>query len=178
MKRKVPPADRYRKELLEAVGTAGLDFSGYCRLAAQAMLQRAMEIEVQEFVGRASYWRRGGNQSTYRNVYKPHCMATGAGAVELRAPQTRDGIEPLQTAVLDAYRRRSETLDAMIPTLFVKGLSVRDISDTFKQVFEDEGVSPATASRVSQQIYQTSRPGGSVAWPVWTCSTCSWTACN
>jgi len=40
----------------------------------------------------------------------------------------------------------------MIPALFVKGLSVGDVSDTFKQIFEDEGISPATASRVSQQM--------------------------
>ena len=154
MNRKVSPADRYRKELLEAVGCASLDFSGYCRLAAQTMLQSAMEIEVEEFVGRAIYQRRADGQSTYRNGYKRRRVATGEGAVELFIPQTRDGIGPFQTAILDAYRRRSETLDAMIPTLFVKGLSVRDISDTFKQVFEDEGVSPATASRVAQQIYE------------------------
>lgn len=154
MKRKVSPADQYRNELLAAVGAASLDFSGYCRLAAQAMLQGAMEIEVEEFVGRASYQRRGDDQSTYRNGYKRRRVATGEGAVELLVPQTREGLEPFQTAILDAYRRRSATLEAMIPTLFVKGLSVRDISDTFKQVFEDEGVSPATASRVSQQIYE------------------------
>ena len=151
MKRKLSPADRYRKELLEAVGAANLDFSGYCHLAAQAMLQSAMEIEVEEFVGRASYQRRADEQSSYRNGYKRHRVATGEGAVELFAPQTREGPEPFQTAILDAYRRRSETLEAFglpprspsLPTLFVKGLSVRDISDTFKQVFEDEGVSPA-----------------------------------
>lgn len=154
MKRKVSPAERYRKALFEAVGAASLDFSGYCRLAAQAMLQGAMEVEVEEFIGRVSYERRSGDQSTYRNGYKRRRVATGEGAVELRVPQTREGIEPFQTAILDAYRRRSETLDAMIPTLFVKGLSVRDVSDTFKQVFEDEGVSAATASRVSQQIYE------------------------
>lgn len=31
---------------------------------------------------------------------------------------------------------------------------MRDVSDTFKQVFEDEGGSPTTASGVSQQIYE------------------------
>jgi len=154
MMRKVSPADRYRKELHEAVGAASLDFSGYCRLAAQAMLQSAMEIEVEEFVGRRPYERRGDEQATYRNGYKRRRVATGEGAVELHVPQTRDGVEPFQTVILDTYQRRSETLDAMIPRLFIKGLSVRDVSDTFKQVFEDEGVSPATASRVAQQIYE------------------------
>ena len=51
MKRKVSPADRYRNALTEAVGAASLNFSGYCRLAAQAMLQQAMEAEVEQFVG-------------------------------------------------------------------------------------------------------------------------------
>lgn len=153
MKRKVSPADWYRKALTDAVGAASLDFSGYCRLAAQAMLQHAMEAEVEEFVGRGKYQRRSDGDSTYRNGYKKRRVATGEGGVELHVPQTRDGVEPFQTAILDAYRRRSETLDAMMPTLFVKGLSVRDISDTYKQVFEDEGVSPATASRVARQIH-------------------------
>ncbi|RJP31907.1 MAG: hypothetical protein C4547_14680 [Phycisphaerales bacterium] len=99
MMRKVSPADRYRKELHEAVGAASLDFSGYCRLAAQAMLQSAMEIEVEEFVGRRPYERRGDEQATYRNGYKRRRVATGEGAVELHVPQTRDGVEPFQTVM-------------------------------------------------------------------------------
>jgi len=152
MPRKVTPADRCRQALMEAVGEASLGFSGYCRLAAQAMLQTAMEIEAAEFLGRASYARRGEGQSAYRNGYKPRHVTTGEGAIELLVPQTRDGLEPFQTAILGAYQRRSETLEALIPQLYVKGLSVRDISDTFKQVLEDEGVSPATASRIGQKI--------------------------
>lgn len=105
-------------------------------------------------MGRSAYERRGAGQSIYRNGYKHRRVATGEGSVELHVPQTRDGAEPFQTVILDAWRRRSETLDAMIPALFVKGLSVRDVSDTFKHVFEDEGISSATASRVSQQIYE------------------------
>lgn len=152
MGRKVSPADRLRKALMEAVGEASLDFSGYCRLAAQAMLQTAMEIEATEFIGRSSYERRAAEQSTYRNGFKRRKVTTGEGAVELHVPQTREGVEPFQTAILGAFQRRSEVLEAMIPQLYVKGLSVRDISDTFREVLEDEGVSPATASRVAQTI--------------------------
>jgi transposase-like protein len=153
MKRKITPAERFRKQLLEAVGEAGLNFSGYCRLAAQAMLQTAMEVEAGDFIGRAGYQRRTEDQSAYRNGYKTRQVATGEGPVELHVPQTRAGAEPFQTAILEAYRRRSETLEALIPALYVKGLSVRDVSDTFAQVFADEGVSPATASRIGQTIH-------------------------
>lgn len=152
MKRKVTPADRSRKALMEAVGEASLDFSGYCRLAAQAMLQTAMELEAAEFLGRGVYERRGEEESAYRNGFKRRRVSTGEGAVELLVPQTRNGSEPFQTAILGAFQRRSETLEALIPQLYIKGLSVRDVSDTFREVLEDEGISPATASRVAQTI--------------------------
>lgn len=154
MRRKVTPAEQFRQGLMDSVAGAGESFSGYCRLAAQAMLQTAMEHEAAEFIGRSSYQRRSAEQAAYRNGYKKRRVATGEGAIELHVPQTRDGAEPFQTRILEAYRRRSETLEALIPQLYVKGLSVRDVSDTFAAVFEDVGVSPATASRIGQTIQE------------------------
>ena len=154
MSRKLTPSVRFHQELDAALSGGGATFSAYCRLAAQAMLQTAMEAEAAEFIGRSGYERRGEGQSVYRNGYKPRKVATGEGPIELHVPQTRNGVEPFSTRILDAYRRRSETLEALIPALYVKGLSVRDVSDTFAQVFEDEGVSPATASRIGQAIYE------------------------
>jgi putative transposase len=154
MRRKTTPADRFRQQLDEAVVAGGESFSGYVRLAAQAMLQTALEVEAAAFIGRASYERREADQATYRNGYKRRRVATGEGPVELHLPQTRNGAEPFQTAILGAFQRRSEMLEALVPALYVKGLSVRDVSDTFAQVFEDEGLSPATASRIGQTIYE------------------------
>lgn len=154
MHRKITPAERFRHGLMDAIAGAGESFSGYCRLAAQAMLQTAMEHEAAEFLGRTSYQRRSDDQAGYRNGYKKRSVATGEGALELHLPQTRDGAEPFQTCILEAYRRRSETLEALIPQLYIKGLSVRDVSATFKAVFEDAGVSPATASRIGQTIQE------------------------
>lgn len=154
MKRKVTPAERFRQSLMDALAGSGESFSGYCRLAAQAMLQAAMEQEAAEFLGRTAYARRDEGQAAYRNGYKRRQVATGEGPIELHVPQTRDGAEPFRTCILDAYRRRSETLEALIPQLYVKGLSVRDVSDTFAAVFEASGVSAATASRIGQTIQQ------------------------
>lgn len=152
--RKTTPAERFRQELMGAVAGAQESFSGYCRLAAQAMLQAAMEIEAGEFIGRQAYQRREEDQAVHRNGYKRRRVATGEGAIELHVPQTRDGVEPFQTRILEAYRRRSETLEALIPQLYVKGLSVRDVSDAMTAVFEDAGVSAATASRIGQTIQE------------------------
>lgn len=154
MRRKITPAERFRQELMGAVSGAKESFSGYCRLAAQAMLQSAMEVEATEFIGRTTYQRREEDQAIYRNGYKRRKVATGEGAIELHVPQTRDGVEPFQTRILEAYQRRSETLEALIPQLYIKGLSVRDVSEAMTSVFQDAGVSPATASRIGQTIQE------------------------
>ena len=154
MQRKITPAERFRQQVLGAVAGSQESFSGYCRLAAQAMLQTALEIEATDFIGRSSYQRRQDDQGIYRNGYKRRRVATGEGSIALHVPQTRDGLEPFQTRILEAYRRRSETLEALIPQLYVKGLSVRDVSDAMTAVFQDAGVSPATASRIGQTIQE------------------------
>ena len=154
MRRKITPSERFRQELMGAVSGAKESFSSYCRLAAQAMLQSAMEVEATEFIGRTTYQRREEDQAIYRNGYKRRKVATGEGAIELHVPQTREGVEPFQTRIIEAYRRRSETLEALIPQLYVKGLSVRDVSDAMTEVFQDAGISPATASRIGQTIQE------------------------
>jgi transposase-like protein len=181
--RKVTPAERFRQQLLGAVAGAQESFSGYCRLAAQAMLQTAMEIEATDFIGRSSYQRRQDDQGIYRNGYKRrrHALslegvATGEGSIALHVPQTRDGLEPFQTRILEAYRRRSETLDALIPQLYVKGLSVRDVSDALTAVFQDAGVSPATASRIgiATRSSRCSSPTGFSGTAARFCCTSAW----
>ena len=117
MQRKITPAERFRQELMGAVAGSQESFSGYCRLAAQAMLQTAMEVEATDFIGRSSYQRRQDDQGIYRNGYQRRRVATGEGSIALHVPQTRDGVEPFQTRILEAYRRRSETLEALIPRL-------------------------------------------------------------
>ena len=104
MRRKITPGERFRQELMGAVSGSQESFSGYCRLAAQAMLQTAMEAEATAFIGRTSYQRRDEDQALYRNGYKPRKVATGEGAIALLVPQTRDGVEPFATKILEAYR--------------------------------------------------------------------------
>lgn len=72
MSRKATPSVRFRQQLSDAVAPGGESFSGYVRLAAQAMLQTAMEVESAEFIGRTGYEKSGsfwlpasGNRSRY-----------------------------------------------------------------------------------------------------------------
>jgi hypothetical protein len=66
MQRKITPAERFHQQPLGAMAGSQESFSGYRRLAAQAMLQTAMEIEATDFIGRSSYQRRQDDQGIFR----------------------------------------------------------------------------------------------------------------
>ncbi len=123
------------------------------RLAAQLMLQKAVELEVTEFLGRGHYERspepvgRG-----YRNGYEDKQVQTGEGPLHLKMPQMRDTVEAFNSEWLKSLVRRSDKLAALIPQLYVKGLSTRDIEAALSDTLEVEGVSKSTVSTLCGQL--------------------------
>ena len=85
MSRKVSPAERFRKALMEAVGQASLDFSGYCRLAPRRPVLAAphgpADIQQCFMSGRPRAWRDDMGR---------HC-------VKLCFPKTYGAAPPRQT---------------------------------------------------------------------------------
>jgi putative transposase len=68
------------------------------RLGAQLMLQKAVELEVTEFLGRDHYQRRGeGLLQGYRNGYEHKQVQTGEGPLHLKMPQVRNMIEAFES---------------------------------------------------------------------------------
>jgi putative transposase len=67
-------------------------------------------------------------------------------------PQVRDTIEAFDSVWLRALVRRSDKLAALIPQLYVKGLSTRDIEAALSDTLEVEGVSKSTVSTLCGQL--------------------------
>jgi transposase-like protein len=110
------------------------------QLGAQLMLQKAVELEVIEFLGREHYCRSGDEPLRgYRNGYEDKQVQTGEGPLHLKMPQVRYTIEAFDSAWLRALVRRSDKLTALIPQPYVKGLSTRDIEAALTDTLEVEG---------------------------------------
>ena len=75
------------------LGTAP-DRSNLVLLAAQLIVEEALEAEVRDEVGRERYERADGKASGYRNGYRTGRMKTAEGVVEFAAPRVRDTAEP------------------------------------------------------------------------------------
>jgi transposase-like protein len=142
LSRRSPDTDAAAHPLSEAV-----------RLGAQLMLQRALEQELTEFLGRDHYQRTPERALRgYRSGYEPKRVQTAEGTLALQVPQVRDTVEAFDSVWLRAVARRSEKLTALIPQLYVKGLSTRDVEAALQEALEVDGVSRSSVSAVCARL--------------------------
>jgi transposase-like protein len=102
----------------------------HARERIQCWLQDLLEEEVGEFLGRGKSARRAEVAEArvgYRNGYgKPRRVALTAGTVEVRRPRLRGLAEHFESRVLPLFKRRSVELGALLPQLYLHGLSSGD----------------------------------------------------
>lgn len=105
------------------------------RDGAQRMLQRALEVEVEEFLERDRYVRTKEFRG-YRNGHAPaRTVGTGMGAVEVRLPRVSDvptGIEPFGSEIIERYQRQSKSQQRLFARLYLEGLSSGDFEPVFR----------------------------------------------
>ena len=102
----------------------------HARSCIQGWLQDLLEAEVTEFLGRGKSQRRAELEQArlgYRNGYgKPRKVALTAGTITVRRPRVRDLTEQFESRVLPLFKRRSVELGALLPRLYLHGLSTGD----------------------------------------------------
>lgn len=125
---------------------------------AQQMLQVAIEAEVQEFM--LQFQDRlldDGRAAVVRNGHQPERdLQTGIGPVTVKVPKvrSRDG-EPVtfRSALVPPYVRKTKSLEAALPWLYLKGVSTGEMSDALEVLVgpEAKGLSASTVARLKQQ---------------------------
>lgn len=101
------------------------------RTGATKMLAAAVEAEVEAFCESYQFMRDEENRRRIvRNGYLPERkILTGIGEVAVKMPRTRDrtgtGEDRIgfRSSILPAYLRKSRSLEALIPWLYLKGIS-------------------------------------------------------
>jgi len=141
------------QEFFQSVFEGSSFLSGMVQAGAQLMLQRALEEEVTVFLGRGHYKRGKRLQNGYRNGYEPAAISSGEGKIQVELPQTRETEFPFHSVILDLWQRRSENLEKLIPALYIKGLSQRDIERALKENLAVDKVSRSIVSKLSRKIY-------------------------
>lgn len=121
------------------------------RYGARLVLSSYIHAEVEAHLG-AGWYERAAERRGRRNGRRERSVSCGVGALVIDYPKVRGCSEPFQSAVLAAWQRKSQTLLAVIPSLYVEGLSTRDYERALGPLWQDTGVSRSTVSRANERI--------------------------
>ena len=134
----------YRDELSELV-----------REGAQRIIRQAVEAELGTFLEEHAAARdTRGRRAVVRNGYLPSReILTGIGPVRVRVPRTRDRSGAgrcFRSELLPPYLKKARRVEAVIPWLYLKGISTNDFGEALTALFGEslKGLSAATIARL------------------------------
>jgi transposase-like protein len=123
----------------------------FARQRIQTWFQRLLEEEVEELLGRARYARRDGIDAPpgYRNgLGKPRRLTLSAGTIPVRRPRVRGLAERFESRLLPVFKRRTEAVGQLLPTLYLHGLAEGDFDLALRGLLGDGA--PLSASSIAR----------------------------
>jgi putative transposase len=129
---------------------------GLVREGARRMLQTALETEVTEYLERnLAHTDAEGHRLVVRNGHLPERdLITGAGPLRIKQPRVRDEREgeKFTSQILPPFLRRAPSVDALIPVLYLKGISTGNFSEALAAILGPNaaGLSPTNIVRLKE----------------------------
>jgi putative transposase len=129
------------------------------RTGARRLITRAVEIEFDTFLAsNAGLALPDGRQRVVRHGHDPvRTVQTGIGPVDVQKPKARDRGAPeagerirFTSAILPKWARRTKSLDALLPALYLRGISAGDFQEVLTALLGKDApnLSPAVIARL------------------------------
>ena len=128
------------------------------RTGARRMLQAALEFEVETYIEsfKDEKGEAGRRQVVRNGCHKPRELITGVGKIPIRQPRVHDQREgqAFTSAILPKYLRRAPSIDALIPALYLKGVSTSSFPEALEAILGENapGLSPANIVRLKTDL--------------------------
>ena len=138
------------KELAKDIKSEA-DLNALSRELLKLTVETALNAELTEHLGYDKHGdskRAGGNA---RNGTSPKRLKGQHGEVEILTPRDRDG--SFEPQLIRKNQTRVTSMDDQILTLYAKGLSTREIVQTFKEMY-DADVSATLVSKVTDRVLE------------------------
>lgn len=120
------------------------------RGAVEETLNGLLEAEA-DALCRARRYERSAERADTRAGHYTRKLQTKAGTVALRVPKLRT--LPLETAIIERYRRRESSVEEALMEMYVAGVSVRRVEDITEALW-GERVSAGAVSDLNQKLYE------------------------
>jgi len=127
------------------------------RNGARELIAQAVEAEVRGLLGQyRDRQTADGKAAVVRNGYLPERQVqTGLGPVSVRIPKVRSKTGTpvtFRSALVPPYVRKSRSLEAALPWLYLKGVSTGEMADALKVLVGPDaaGLSASTVARLKK----------------------------
>ncbi|OGT19039.1 MAG: transposase [Gammaproteobacteria bacterium RBG_16_57_12] len=128
------------------------------RQGARQLIRQAIEAELAEYLAQFAGRQDGqGRAAVVRNGYLPEReIMTGIGPVPVKVPKVRsrtDAEALFRSALVPPYVRRTKSLDAALPWLYLKGISSGQMQEALEVLVgpDAKGLSAPVISRLKCQ---------------------------
>src|SRR5437763_2265161 len=154
VRRTVPQSAEIQARIDKLLGKGMVDdpqktLGELARLGARLIIQRAVDDEFDEWLGRARYERRPEGPPGKRNGFRPRHLQTAEGELRIEIPQVREAAMPFVSKLFPKWHckrlLRTDPLKALVIGGFVRGLSVRDV----ESLCEEAGLGRTSKSTVA-----------------------------
>lgn len=120
------------------------------RGTVEETLNGLLDAEADRVAGAGRYERSEGRRDTRAGYYERD-LHTRAGQVRLKVPKLRR--LPLETAIIERYRRREASVEEALMEMYLAGVSVRRVEDITEALWGSR-VSAGTVSRLNHKVYE------------------------
>ena len=155
---RVSPTEAIRAQIHELFESGGELLSvveQVARLSVRLTFQSVIEEIICEELGRDRYQRRSQDlPEGYRNGWQqPRTLKTSLGPVQLQRPKLRHAHAALCDQLFGQGVTRTNALETLVISCWVRGLSDRDVEAMLSEVFGEQAtISRSTVSRICQRL--------------------------
>ncbi|WP_250237451.1 IS256 family transposase [Bifidobacterium longum] len=104
------------------------------REKVERIVNAMLDAEANEIANAARYERSGGRKA-YRAGHYERSLTAKAGRLELKVPKLKGAL--FESAVIERYRRREESVEEALIDMYLAGVSTRQVDDTGQLLWGD-----------------------------------------
>ncbi len=127
------------------------DLSDFSRQLKKMTVEAALGAEMEAHLGYARHSPEGHHTGNSRNGYSSKSLKGNHGKVDIEVPRDRNG--DFEPQLIRKGQTRLTEFDSQILSLYAKGMTTRDIVDTFKEMY-DADISATLISTVTESVLE------------------------
>ena len=117
------------------------------RKSVEETLNAMLDAEADEITGAARY-ERSGERKAYRAGHYERDLTVKAGKMSLKVPKLKGAV--LESAVIERYRRREESVEEALIDMYLAGVSTRQVDDVSQLLWGDRMPSQTLSDKLKK----------------------------